>query len=60
MELLKSNILLFLGMFLLVGIHSHAQDETEGVEFTMNLQVYWEQRIKETEIELFTLPLLGG
>ena len=37
MELLKSNILLFLGMFLLVGIHSHAQDETEGVEFTMNL-----------------------
>ena len=37
MKLLKGNILLFLGMFLLVGIYSHAQDETKGVEFTMNL-----------------------
>lgn len=37
MKLLKSNILLFLGMFLLVGPNSHAQEETEGVEFTMNL-----------------------
>ena len=37
MKLLKSNILLFLGMFLLVGPYSHAQEETEGVEFTMNL-----------------------
>jgi hypothetical protein len=37
MKLLKSNILLFLGMFLLVGPCSHAQEETEGVEFTMNL-----------------------
>ncbi|MCR9227296.1 MAG: BatD family protein [Flavobacteriaceae bacterium] len=37
MKLFKSNILLFLGMFLLMGAHSHAQEETEGVEFTMNL-----------------------
>ncbi|MDF0714981.1 BatD family protein [Muricauda sp. 334s03] len=37
MKLLKGNILLFLGMFLLLGLHSHAQDETEGIEFTMNL-----------------------
>ena len=50
MELLKSNILLFLGMFLLVGIHSHAQDETEGVEFTMNLLVYLDLHTKEIEI----------
>ncbi|MEC7770662.1 MAG: BatD family protein [Bacteroidota bacterium] len=37
MKLLKGNILLFLGMFLLSGLYSHAQDETEGVEFVMNL-----------------------
>ena len=37
MKLLKGNILLCLGMFLLSGLYSHAQDETEGIEFTMNL-----------------------
>lgn len=37
MKLLKGNILLFLGVLLFSGLHSHAQEETEGVEFVMNL-----------------------
>ncbi|MBW8242407.1 BatD family protein [Muricauda oceani] len=37
MKLLKGNILLFLGTLLLSGLCSYAQEETEGVEFTMNL-----------------------
>ena len=37
MKVLKGNILFILGMFLLTGLHSYAQDDAEQVTFTMKL-----------------------
>ena len=37
MKVLKGNILFILGMFLLTGLHSYAQDDAEEITFTMNL-----------------------
>jgi len=37
MQVLKGNILFILGMFLLTGLHSYAQDNAEEITFTMNL-----------------------
>lgn len=37
MKALRGKIWLVLGIFLLSGLHSHAQDETESIEFVMNL-----------------------
>ena len=37
MKALRGNIWLVLGILLLSGLHSHAQDETESIEFVMNL-----------------------
>ena len=37
MKTLKGNILFILGVFLLTGLYSYAQDDAEQVTFTMNL-----------------------
>lgn len=37
MKMLMGNIWLILGVFLFTGIHSHAQDESDQITFTMNL-----------------------